>query len=69
MAGASGGNSGRWAAAVGLGVATVAVAVAVWLLARRARQRWVVYLPGAVAVLVVLFFFFAVVSPLLPASL
>jgi sortase A len=58
-----------WAAAVGLGVATVAIAVAVWRLARRARRRWSVYVPGAVAVLVVLFFFFAAVTPLLPASL
>jgi sortase A len=55
--------------AVGLGVATVVVAVAVWLLARRMRRRWMVYLPGAAAVLVVLFFFYAAVSPLLPASL
>ncbi len=69
LAGGAGESVGRWAAAVGLGVAAVAVAVAVWRLARRARRRWAVYVPGAVAVLVVLFFFFAAVTPLLPASL
>jgi sortase A len=69
LAGTDDDDAGRWVEAVGLGVATVVVAVTVWLLARRMRRRWVVYLPGAVAVLVVLFFFFAVVSPLLPASL
>ena len=69
LAGGAGESVGRWAAAVGLGVATVAMAVVVWRLARRARRRWAVYVPGAVAVLVVLFFFFAAVTPLLPASL
>ncbi|HVX21594.1 MAG TPA: class E sortase [Acidimicrobiales bacterium] len=62
------GNAGRWVEAALLAVATVAVAVAVWLAGRRVRHRWAVYLPGAVAVLVVLFFFFTVVSPLLPAT-
>jgi sortase A len=65
-----GGESARrWAAAVGLGVAVVAIAVAVWRLARRVRRRWAVYVPGAAAILVVLFFFFAAITPLLPASL
>ncbi len=69
LAGGAGESAGRWAAAVGLGVAVVAVVVAVWRFARRARRRWAVYVPGAVAVLVVLFFFFAAITPLLPASL
>jgi sortase A len=69
LAGGAGESAGRWAAAVGLGVAIVAVVVAVWRFARRARRQWAVYVPGAVAVLVVLFFFFAAITPLLPASL
>lgn len=64
----AGGSAGRWLASVLLALATVAVGVVVWLVARRVRHPWAVYLPGAVAVLVVLFFFFTVVSPLLPAS-
>jgi len=62
------GSVGRWVEVVLLGLATVAVGVLVWLVARRVRHRWAVYVPGAVAVLVVLFFFFTVLSPLLPAS-
>jgi sortase A len=69
LPGGTGEGAGRWAAAVGLGVAFVAVTVAVWRFARRARRRWAVYVPGAAAVLVVLFFFFAAITPLLPASL
>ena len=65
---------GRWwwqqrlASSPALGTGRRGGATGVWLLARRVRHRWAVYLVGTVAVLVVLFFFFAAVSPLLPAS-
>jgi sortase A len=65
---AGGGGSNDWLPALLWGLATAVVATGVWLLARRVRHRWAVYLVGTVAVLVVLFFFFAAVSPLLPAS-
>lgn len=70
LAGTTGGGS--VAGALGWGALLLAVAVATGLLARRAGsrlRRWAVYLPGTVACLVVLFFFFGAVSPLLPASL
>jgi hypothetical protein len=40
----------------------------VWAQARHRRRRWPVYLGGAVVGAVLLFAFFAAVSPLLPAS-
>jgi hypothetical protein len=47
----------------------VAAALAVWMVARRQRRhRWLAYGAGGAGVLVVLFFFFGAVSPLLPAS-
>jgi len=45
--------------------------VLVWLLARRRStrvRRWSIYALGVVPLLIVLFFFFQSVSPLLPAS-
>jgi len=66
--GAATNSAGRWVESALMALATVAVGVGVWLLARRVRHPWAIYLPGIVAVLVVLFFFFMVISPLLPAS-
>ena len=65
------GGQGDWLPALWWGMGVAAVAGAVWWLARRQRrrpQRWLVYTSGAVAVLIVLFYFFGAVSPLLPAS-
>lgn len=63
------GGGGGWLPPVLWGLALAALAVGVWLVGRRARHRWAVYLPGAALGLVVMFFFFTAVSPLLPASL
>lgn len=64
------GVSGGWGGAVLWGLVTLAVTTGVWLLSRRlrGRPRWVVYGIGALPVLVVLFFFYSQLSPLLPAS-
>ncbi len=65
------GEQGDWVPALWWGLVVAALSVGVWLLAHgclRRRHRWLVYGTGTVAVLVVLFFFFAAVSPLLPAS-
>jgi hypothetical protein len=56
---------------IGWGVATAALAVGVWLLARRRRRlrgRLGVVAVGALPFLVLLFFFFQSITPLLPAS-
>jgi sortase A len=51
------------------GFAAVAVGVGVFYAAYRfRRRRWVIYGVGAAGVLVLLWFFFGAVSPLLPAS-
>jgi sortase A len=64
-----GGAQGDWVPAFLWGLAATAVGTAVWLVAqRRRRGRWLVYAAGSVAFLIVLFFFFTAVSPLLPAS-
>jgi sortase A len=66
------GGEGDWVPAMWWGIATLAVGVAVWLLARRLSRRAsrvLAYSAGSVALLVVLFFFFENISPLLPASL
>ncbi len=61
-------SGGNLAVAVAWGAAVAAVAVGAWLLARRVRRRWLVYLAATPVVLVVLFFFFASVTPFLPAT-
>jgi len=63
-------DAADWVPALLWGLAVAVVASAVWLLGRRrqGRNRWLAYGAGAVFVLVVLFFFFSAVSPLLPAS-
>ncbi len=51
------------------GFVTLAVGAGIFYAAYRfRRQRWVIYGVGAVGVLVLLWFFFGAVSPLLPAS-
>ncbi len=65
------GGQGDWTPALEQGLLTALVISAVFLVARRRRtraQRWSVYAVGGVVSLVVLFFFFGAVSPLLPAS-
>ena len=53
--------------AVWWGIACVAFALAVWLVHRRLRHWWV-YVAGAAGLLVLLFYFFGQLSPLLPAG-
>ncbi len=51
------------------GFVTVVVVTGIFLAAWRfRRQRWVIYGVGAVGTLVLLWFFFGAISPLLPAS-
>ena len=61
------GSTGGWSGAVWWGLACVALALAVWLVHRRLRHWWV-YVIGAVGLLVLLFYFFGQLSPLLPAG-
>ncbi len=63
-----GGSEGGWGGAAAWGVGCLALAIGVWLVARRTRRRWVSYAVGLIPFLVLLFFFFANLSPLLPAS-
>jgi sortase A len=65
------GESGSAWPALGWGAAATALTVGIWLFTRRRPRRlrrvgW--YVLGALPLLVVLFFFFQSVSPLLPAS-
>lgn len=64
------GTSGGWGGAVLWGLVTLALALGVRLAGHRVRGRlrWAVYGGGALPALVVLFFFFSHLSPLLPAS-
>jgi len=64
------GSQGDWVPALWWGAAVLAAGLLVWLVARRRRggTRALFYGTGTVGVLVVLFFFFGAVSPLLPAS-
>jgi sortase A len=61
------GSTGGWSGAFWWGLACIALALAVWLVHRRFRHWWV-YVIGSVGLLVLLFFFFGELSPLLPAG-
>lgn len=60
-------SDGGWSGAVWWGLACAALALAVWLVHRRLRHWWV-YGAGAVGLLVLLFYFFGQLSPLLRAG-
>jgi len=64
------GEQGAWGGAAAWGAGALALGVAAWFVARRRRRsiRWAVCGAAVLPVLVVLFFFFENVSPLLPAS-
>ena len=65
------GGVGDWTPALEQGILSTLVITLVLVVARRRRsrpQRWIVYGVGGAISLVVLFFFFGAVSPLLPAS-
>ncbi len=65
------GSQGDWVPALEEGLLSAVVITAVFVLARRRRNRawrWWIYSVGGAVSLVALFFFFGAVSPLLPAS-
>ncbi len=64
------GSQGPWAGALEWGIATLALAIAIWMVPRRRPRlmRWSAYAVGILPVLVLLYFFFENLSPLLPAS-
>ncbi len=64
----AGDGEGGWLPAVLWGLAAAVLAAGVWEVSRRTGRRWPVYLVGGLAFLVVLFFFFSALTPLLPAS-
>jgi sortase A len=65
------GGQGNWTPALEQGLLSAFVITLVFFVARQRRsraRRWTVYAVGGAVSLVVLFFFFGAVSPLLPAS-
>lgn len=60
----------NWSPAIAWGVVVAALATGVWALALRTHRAWraVTVLAGTLVWLVVAFFFFQAVAPLLPAS-
>jgi len=67
----AGNPGGDWVPTFELGLLSAVVIATVFVVARRQRgrgRRWAVYVLGGAVSLVALFFFFAAVSPLLPAS-
>ncbi len=68
-AGLAGDSTVEWAATIGWGLALVVLAGLVFAGAQRYfRYRWYIYGGGATLALILLWFFFGAVSPLLPAS-
>jgi sortase A len=61
-------TGGNLAVAIAWGVLGAALGIGFWLLARRSRRPWAIWVLGVLVMAVVLFLFFASVSPLLPAS-
>lgn len=64
----AGSTSGSWLSVALWGAGLAALAVVLWALAQRTKHRWLTYLAGAPVVLVLLYFFFAAVTPHLPAT-
>jgi sortase A len=65
----AGNSNGQLLDAILWGALTLAVGIAVLLVARRFRnQRWFIWLGGSAGILVLLYVFFGAISPLLPAS-
>lgn len=64
----AGNGGGDWVPALWWGLGALALGIAVLQVARRTRLRWLVYVGGVLGLLVVLFYFFTAVTPLLPAS-
>jgi sortase A len=65
----AGNSNGQLRNAILWGAATLVAGIAVFLLARRYRaQRWYIWVGGSAGILVLLYFFFGAISPLLPAS-
>lgn len=62
------GGQGSWGGTLAWGAGFLALGVGVWFVAHRRHRRWLFYSVGAVPLLVVLYFFFENLSPLLPAS-
>jgi sortase A len=60
----------NWFAAIGLGLVVAVVITGIWIAARKTRrgQRAAVIVVGLLAWLVLVFFFFEALAPLLPAS-
>jgi sortase A len=66
----AGNSSGQLHQAIVWGLIVAIAGAAVLLIAARfRRQRWFIYVFGVVGLLVLLYFFFAAITPLLPASL
>ena len=61
------GTTAGYAGAIWWGLGCAVFALAVWLVYRRLRHWWV-YVVGAAGLLVLLFYFFGELSPLLPAG-
>jgi sortase A len=62
------GGTGNWLAAVWWGLGCLAFALGVFLVARRRRRSWPIYLASLPVLVVLLFFFFEGISPIVPAS-
>ncbi|HUC36777.1 MAG TPA: class E sortase [Acidimicrobiales bacterium] len=62
------GEQGSWVGTFLWGAAGLLIGTGIWMTARRRRRPWATYGLGVVPLLVVIFFFFENVSPLLPAS-
>ncbi|MGH9919645.1 MAG: class E sortase, partial [Nitrososphaerales archaeon] len=62
------GEQGSWGGALAWGAGFLALGIAIWMVGRDRRGRWIFYSIGVVPLLIVLFFFFENLSPLLPAS-
>jgi sortase A len=64
----AGTTTGSWGVVAAWGAAVLAAGTLVWWLAQRRRRRWPLYVAGTPAVLVLLYFFFASITPMLPAT-